>query len=198
MSLIEQYIIIKHVIEVCMVKDIKSWQMLVKRLPVNIHNFCPRYLIVNLANDSNIKRWKIANSELCSLSLEMQTQLHVFNHCSNALSRYTWRHDSIIKTFCNNLLKKISYDFCLYADIEGFDNPVTFKPSQQNITSTGLQQITLLHLARPDIAIEIRDELTVIELTSLYETNSLKSRKYKESRYKEIKNELLFPRRISN
>ena len=36
----EQCIIIKHVIEVCMVKDIKSWQMLVKQLPVTIPNFC--------------------------------------------------------------------------------------------------------------------------------------------------------------
>ena len=90
MNLKEQFIIIKHVIEICMVKDIKSWQMLGKRLPVNIHNFCCRYLIMSFANNSQLKRWKITNSELCSLCLGMQTQLHVFNHCSYALNMVAW------------------------------------------------------------------------------------------------------------
>ena len=51
----------------------------------------------------------------------------------------------------------------------------------------------LSHRARPDIAIEIRNALTVIELTCPYETNATKSREYKETRYKEIKSELLTP-----
>ena len=105
-----------------MVKDIQSWQILVKRLPINIHNFCRRYLVMSLANNSNLKRWKISNSELCSLCTKKQMQLHVFNHCLQALNRYTWRHNSIIQTFCNHLLKTACYDFRLYADIEGFEN----------------------------------------------------------------------------
>ena len=108
-----------------MVKDIQLWQILVKRLPINIHNFCRRYLVMSLANNSNLKRWKISNSELCSLSTKKQTQLHVFNYRLQALNRYTWRHNSIIQTFCNLLLKTASYDFRLYADIEGFENPAT-------------------------------------------------------------------------
>lgn len=44
-SLKGQCILIKHGIEVSMVKDIKSRQMLVKRSLVNIHNFCRRYFI---------------------------------------------------------------------------------------------------------------------------------------------------------
>ena len=177
-----------------LVKVIKSWQMLVKRLPVNIHNFCRIYLTMSLANNSNLKRWKITNSELCSLCLKMQTQSHVSNHLSNALNRYTWQHDSIIHTFCNHPLKRVSYDFCLYADNEGFDTLATlFKPRQQNIISTGPQHNTLLHRARLDVAIKIRDELTFIELTWPYETNCVESRKYKETQYKEIKSELLTP-----
>ena len=89
-----------------MVKYIQSWQILVKRLPMNIHNFCRRYLVMSLANNSNLKRWKISNSELCSLCTKKQMQLHVFNHCLQALNRYTWRHNSIIQT-CNRLLKKL-------------------------------------------------------------------------------------------
>ena len=86
-------------------------------------------------------------------------------------------------------VEKVSHDFCLHADFEGFDYPATlFKPSQQNIRSTRPQQNTLSHLARPDI--ESRDELTVIELTFPYETNFLKSRKSKAS--------FLLPSRLPN
>ena len=175
-----------------MVKEIQSWQILVKRLPISIHNFCHRYLVMSLANNSNFKRWKISNSELCSLSTKKQTQLHVFNYRLQALNRYTWRHNSIIQTFCNLLLKTASYDFRLYADIEGFENPATlFKSWQKSLTTTGPQKNDLLHRARPDIAIETRDTLTVIELTCPYETNTTKFCEYKETRYKEIKRELL-------
>ena len=89
MGLKEQCILIKQIIEVSMVKDIQSWQILVKRLPINIHNFCRRYLVISLANNSNLKRWKISNSELYSLCTKKQTQLHVFNHCVQAINRCT-------------------------------------------------------------------------------------------------------------
>ena len=121
-----------------MVKDIQSWKILVERLPIKIHNFCRRYLVMGLANNSNLKKWKISNSELCSLYTKKQTQLHVFNHCLQALNRYTWRQKSIIHIFCNHLLKTACYDFRLYADIEGFENPATlFKSRQQSLTTTG-------------------------------------------------------------
>ena len=61
MGLKKQCILIKQIIEVSMVKDIHSWQILVKRLPINIHNFRRRYLVMSLANNSNLKRWKISN-----------------------------------------------------------------------------------------------------------------------------------------
>ena len=86
---LKEQCILKKIIEVSMVKDIQSWQILVKRLPINIHNFCRRYLVMSLANNSNLKRWKISNSELCSLCTKKQTQLHVFKHFLQVLNRYT-------------------------------------------------------------------------------------------------------------
>ena len=68
------------------------------------------------------------------------------------------------------------------------------KSRQQSLTTTGgPQQNDLLLHARPDITIETRDTLTIIELTCPFETNTTKSREYKETRYKEIKSELLTP-----
>ena len=85
--------------------------------------------------------------------------------------------------------------FRLYADIEGYDNPATlFRSRQQNITATGPQEHSFLHRARPDVVIEIRDEIIVIELTCPFELNARKSREYKETRYKEIQSELLTPK----
>ena len=68
-----------------------------------------------------------------------------------------------------------------------------FKSRQQSLTTTGPQQNDLLHRARPDIAIDSRDTMAVIELTCPYETNTTKSREYKETRYEEIKSELRAP-----
>ena len=65
-----------------------------------------------------------------------------------------------------------------------------FRPQQQNITATGPQEHSLLHRARPDVVIEIRDEIIVIELTCPFELNARKSREYK----KEIQGELLTPK----
>ena len=64
---LKEQCILKKIIEVSMVKDIQSWQILVKRLPINTHNFCRRYLVMSLDKNSNLKRWKISNSELRSL-----------------------------------------------------------------------------------------------------------------------------------
>ena len=184
MGLKEQCVIIKYIVDVCLTKDISSWQMLVKRLPVNIHSFCRRYLVMSLANYSNLKRWKISSSGVCLLSGKLQSQLHVFNNCTGALDRYTWRHNSVIKTLWNHLPEKVTHGFRLYADIKGCDNPATlFRPQQQNITATGPQEHSLLHRARPDAVIEIRDEIIVIELTCPFELNARKSREYKETRY---------------
>ena len=166
LSLKEQCILIKKIIEVSTVKDIQSRQILVKRLPINIHNFCRRYFVMSLANNSNLKRWKISNSELRSFREKKQTPLHVFNHYLEAHNRYTGRHNSIIQTFCNRLFKKACYNFRLYADIEGFENhAILFKSQQQqqSLTTTGLQQNSLLPRLRPDIATKIRDTSTVIE-----------------------------------
>ena len=46
---------------------------------------------------------------------------------------------------------------------------------------------------RPHFAILDGDEMTVIELTICFETNTLKSREYKIKRYKDLKSHLLQP-----
>ena len=175
MGLKEQSIIIKRILEVTKQKEIQSWQSLLSRFPISIHNFCRRYLIVSLANNSNLYKWKLVNSGQCDLCDNQQNQKHVFNNCVPALERYTWRHNSILKSLCNQLMQKQSSTFKLYVDgIVGFPNP-----SQ------------LFRSTRPDIIVKEGSKITVIELTCPYETNTDSSREYKQKRYKDLHRNLL-------
>ena len=127
MGLKEQSVKIKSVLEVTKQKEIQSWQSLLGRLPMRWminHNFRGRYLIVSLANNTNLYKWKLANSSQCDLCDNLQTQKHVFNNCVPALERYTWRHNSILKSLYNHLMHKLSSTFKLHVDgIVGFPNP---------------------------------------------------------------------------
>ena len=112
MNLKEQNVIIKHILSTCQVKTINMWQSLIKKLPSNIFCFVRKSLIFCLPNKSNLFRWKLIENNLCSLCNNVETQLHVLSNCPSYLNRYTWRHDSILKT----LLRKISK--CKYNNIQ--------------------------------------------------------------------------------
>ena len=90
----EQSKIISLIVDETFVSDIINWTKVTNKLPANIFRFCRRYLVVSLANNSNLHRWKFSNNGLCSLCNKLQTEFYVFNNCKQALERYTWRHDS--------------------------------------------------------------------------------------------------------
>ena len=52
----EQSNIIQSITIRCNSKEISRWHRLVKNLPVNLHNFCRKYLVSSLANRTNLKR----------------------------------------------------------------------------------------------------------------------------------------------
>ena len=179
LGLKEQSTVIKKIVESCYNKDIILWQSIMRRLPVSIFNFSRRYLILTLANNSNLFRWKICETNLCALCEQVQTQLHVFNFCKAALNRYTWRHNSILSSLCNHILKNMPPRTTIYADIDGFQNP--------NI---------LFRNKRPDFVLKTESRLYIIELTCPYETNAITSREYKQNKYKHLKQDLLAPMEI--
>ena len=51
----------------------------------------------------------------------------------------------------------------------------------------------LRHRARPDIVLKNDNQITTMELTYLYETNTEKLREFKKRRYENLKNELITP-----
>lgn len=177
MGLSEQNKLIKHLINSCTGVAILNWQKMINYMCSNIFNFSRRALILSLSNASNTYRWKITPSPNCRLCSKLQTQLHVFSYCKAALKRYTWRHDSILNTISFYLqhLNQSIYD--IYIDIPNdhrFRNPALLFTSQ-----------------RPDIVINTKNRMIVIELTVPYETNSKKSREYKKDRYQNLKENLV-------
>ena len=96
MGLNEQCKIISIIVDEAFVSGITPWKKVTNKLPLNIFRFCRYYLAFTLVNNSNLHRWKISNNGLCSLCNKLQTQLHVFSNCKQALHCYTWRHDSIV------------------------------------------------------------------------------------------------------
>ena len=147
------------------------WQALTKRLPSNKFSFCRKVLILCLPNKSNL-----IEDNLCFLCHHMQTQLQVLSNCEKCLNRYIWRHDSVPNSLLQQFSKILKTSSKIYSN-----------KFQYNTTSQ------LFMSQRPDTAILDRDEMTVIELTICFETNTLKSREYKTKWYKDLKLQLLQP-----
>ena len=74
-----------------------------------------------------------------------------------------------------NNLATTAFDTCgLYAHINGYERPSTLFKSKCPIESN-----VEMYLSRPDIIIQERNCITVIELTGPFETNLLKLHDYK-------------------
>ena len=112
-------------------------------------------------------------SDKCPLCDERQTNKHVLSNCgsSNALDRYTDRHNMILTIIVEWLKCNLPADLDLYCDLH----------------MAGSRQVSDLFLGlRPDIAVKSVSKVTVLELTICHETNMIASRNYKINKYSQI------------
>ena len=153
------------------------WQNVLEQLPNNIYCFVRRALIFCLPNKSNLLRWKLVQNDECTACKRKETMLHIFSNCPTYLNRYTWRHDSVLKLIFGKIARHTSSNVVkVFVDLE----------------ITGYRCTSdLFESLRPDIAVMIDNKLTVIELTVCFDTNTEKSRRYKETKYKELESQLL-------
>ena len=175
----EQCVIITAIMDCCYKMLIKLWHDIVCRMPSNIICFARRSLILSLGNNSNLRRWNIRDSAGCDLCQKMQTQLHVFSSrytwrhgrytWRHEQGRYTWRHDWILLTIIHHFKAIANEDLRLFADC----------PNSGTMCSS-----TLFQTSRPDLVIDLKGSVCVVELTVPYETNCKKAKRRKEERYK--------------
>ena len=83
--------------------------------------FARRALQQQLATASNMVRWKRANSNLCTLCQDVQTNKHVLSNCPApaALLRCTTRHDRILLILAGYLHTHIQSPNKLHVDLQG-------------------------------------------------------------------------------
>jgi len=162
---------IKIVTENIPIALIKIWYRVNENLPGFLFNFVRKAIQSQLPTKANLMRWNSSPSNLCTLCNSVQSNKHVLSNCSNpvALTRYTSRHNKILKIFASWLQSKLNQESSLYVDLPGFK-----------------QTNDLFKSIRPDLVLKKDKKLLAIELTICHETNLLSSKSFKESKYKNI------------
>ena len=167
-----QNTVIDSISQQCSCSSINQWRKVCEEIPQNIFIFLCKEIIPQLANNTNLFRWKRVLSSDCGLcNSSKQTQMSILNDCPEAVhnGRYAWRHDSILFTICHYLTMLENIGFELFVDLAGFKNPgILFKGP------------------RPDIVVKNSNKLTVIELSCCYEMNIVKTCNYKIERYSNL------------
>ena len=92
-------------------------------LAIDYQQFAEKYLQFyyeipqqHFTDPQNMSLWKKTTNSLCSACLNPKCNVHLEQ------GRFTWRHNSILKTLAE-YLSSIKKNSLIYADIEGFDNP---------------------------------------------------------------------------
>ena len=89
-------------------------------------------------------------------------------------ARYTWRHNSVLKTIASHLQSVLTpLNASLYVDIPGYLNP-------SEIFESG----------RPDLLVVCGDSVSAIELTCFFYLNTKKARDYKATRYQKLEKQM--------
>ncbi|MFI5407014.1 MAG: hypothetical protein ACHQ1D_10950 [Nitrososphaerales archaeon] len=153
--------------------QINMWSQVLNQLPGHIFNFTRKAVQSQLPTFANLHRWNRAPSNLCPMCGQIQSNKHVLSNCgsSGALSRYTNRHNTILKLLINWIAPKLQDSLELYHDLS--------LPESKHITD-------IFNNVRPDIAIKSASRIVVLELTVCHETNFQSSRNYKLDKYKNI------------
>ena len=123
-------------------------------------------------------------SDRCGFCGNVQTLAHILSNCTTALDqgRFTWRHDSVLKTIVSFSSSKLREGFSLFSDLRGFQSPHggVIPP---HIIVTPL---------RPDVFVvsESSRIIIILELTCPWEGNITRNHEYKERKYAPLVNDL--------
>ena len=91
-----------------------SWKT-IWALPSNLVSFCLGSTYNTLPSPSNLKRWCVQDSKLCTLCSKIGTVSHILSGCKYSLAggRFTYRHDTVLILIYNSIkdfLPKIQHN----------------------------------------------------------------------------------------
>ena len=152
-----------------------TWKSITNNVPKGVLSFALKACSNGLNTPDNLRRWGIRKTDKCDLCKNRSNLEHILNWCPKSLKegRFTWRHNSVLSYFGNELLKCKPQNLQILVDLPGlWLNGGTIPP---DILVTSL---------RPDIALINREEkkIELLELTCSFEKNIEEAyiRKYKK------------------
>ena len=153
------------------------WASEIEKLPAPLFKFVKKAMQQQLPTASNLVRWGKTQDVRCPLCQEKQTNKHVLSNCSSstALTRFKNRHDNVLSILVEGISRKLQNNQTVYSDLDGQQS----KPVSELFMSL-----------RPDIAIRSSSTIDTLELTICHETNLEHSKKYKEAKYVNLKENL--------
>ena len=83
-----------------------TWESIIYSLPKGVMKFVINAAMDTLPTFTNLQRWGKRLNGRCPLCKNRGILHHILNNCTQALDRYTWRHDSILSVI-TNMLKKL-------------------------------------------------------------------------------------------
>ena len=156
-----------------------TWKSFIWSVPRGVAKFAVNAGLNTLPSADNLVRWGKRTSDLCNVcnSNNKQTLHHILSNCNSALEqgRYTWRHDSVLRTIFDFIGPKVREGFEMFADLSGHGagNGGTIPPD------------VLVTNQRPDIFLINRVLIKVIlfELTVPWDMNINGSHDFKTRKY---------------
>ena len=152
-----------------------TWKSIMYNLPRKVLSFAANACIDSLPSYSNLYRWGKRLSNKCPFCPNTTGTLHhILAHCPSLLERYTWRHNSVLRSIFNTVKGKGLGNFKVYADIQG-----------HTVAGGTLPPHIVISTQRPDLVAVWEDEkhILLVELTVPFETNVDDAHKRKVERY---------------
>ena len=154
-----------------------SWKSFMWDIPQGVLKFALNAGLNTLPTLDNLKRWGKRVNDRCPFCGNIQTLLHVLSNCNVSLEqgRYTWRHNSVLKSIIDNIHPLLDPSFKLFSDLPGLEAPQggTIPPH------------VLVTNFKPDLFLisETKACAVIFELTCPWDSNIQRSHEFKEEKY---------------
>ena len=146
----------------------RLWRSMIWGMPSHICRFATQAALDILPTRANLARWRAPVGAACVCGLR-DTLAHSLNGCELKLSRFKWRHDSILVKIASCLISK---GHNVQVDLPGFSYKLPPFLADQPL--------------RPDIIILTGSKIHLLELTVPFEGNFENAHSRKETKYSHL------------
>ena len=156
-----------------------SWKSILWGLPKGVAKFVLNAGLNTLPTGDNLKRWGKRTSDACKVcrGLGRQTLHHLLSSCNASLEqgRYTFRHDSCLRTISDSLMGKLNGGYEIFTDLTGRGSRASGTVPLDVVPTT----------QRPDIVILNRTDRRIVlfELTVPWDSNVGNAHQLKMDKY---------------